>query len=735
MSKLLNKLMQLVLFSTLAVFAAEEPEVITLAETIGKVKIVDGVAVRDTSGSYPSTWAYQAPYWPNGLAPVSGKHYTIAPNITLRLPMTTKTEEVFPGESLTVQGRTGSKNGGTIAATGPKTPGFSSFKKLVFEHDAYLKNWTQNARQNNQQVRLHGDIQIDGKLAIMTDANLGCATLLTGTLKADAANIVVKGPTSWTSGLLDSQWKLFHLSFDADMTDFSGSLNLQSNAIFTVGTATGLDVTVDKGGVLRAKTATDMQVKSLTLNSDAQISVDMDPTNRKNGQIKVDGALSVSGPIKVYMLTNDFPYTTSAAPMPTNLPILVCSADQSLRLEDFVFIGALPDTAAFNEAVPFNASATLCLVEDVQAGTKALCLDIRPKIRLIASQSGTNYWNTRQEDYEDGRIPHEDADYFTSGYSLRGETGSELRYPMHSLTINGRNTSGSALAGGSCQIRSASVEFPNEGLILEMGTLYNYLGSRTLANRGTIPILGKTQVVQNIKNSAFVFDPANNAFTGFRFLTSFSGDAGATISLKGSYNSTDNHLSFAQYEFPSNTTAYCGAFEVQTNAVLAIGKDGFPHARSILVKGGTLPNAAGAVATLTPSNDCTVSNLTFEDRGAIEFRVDPRTGASGCITVTESLSLPTGGNGKVQVYFSAFPPATIAGTVSKGFPILTLKNGASGTLSAESFEFGEGTGTITALIDQTGAQRLNGSFEVRPNEAGDLTLYFVPEIGLVILFR
>ena len=703
--------------------AANEYPTVTLTQTIGKVK--DGKA--DSSGAYSTTWEGQAPYWPDGIPPGPCTNYVVAANVTLRVPGTSDEGEYpFPGETLLVKG--------SMAYSNCHEPAEVPFKEVTFASGSSFANWTPSSyyEKSGKFYELHGvlnaPVTILGQVKIKADQNTGCGTIWKGSVVgASDTTLEILGLKGDKTHVVTKEYSRHHVRLESDMSGFLGSIQVETNTIVSFGAALSSHVKVENGGVLENLPGADaagMAMKTLELQGGSRLSLRLDAVTGAHQPVTVTDSLTVNGIVEV-TFKDVPPKTTKEVMPPTKYRVLTFPASANVDESSFVFRGILSERNDYNVVTDtFMAPPVELHVDtDEGAGTKTLYVLVRPRIDLLRGQTGSNYWNTNPDDWSDGRIPHEDADYFAFGKSMR-DTDKAVCFTMHSLTVD----SSDVKSLGAVQIRTDSVtEFPNAGLFLNWGTLFNYCGGGTLSKPRIGKIKGKVQVGSTVNRLAY-FDPANNPFVGFRFLTSFSGGTSAAVALKGSYMCTDDHRSFSQYEFPSNTTGYCGWFEVRTNAVLAIGKDGFPNARATVL-GGTLANAAGSIAALSPSDDCVIGELAFENLGAIECRVDPNTGDSGTVKVLNKLTLPDGG--RVQVYFSAFPKRSIAAALAKGCPVLTLAAGAEGELRAEAFE-------VAGLIDTSaGARRIEGAFKVETDEeTGDRTLFFVPEFrGLELIFR
>lgn len=713
-------LVALSLIGVLPLWAEDDYPTVTLTQTVGKV-----------NGAYSKTWEGQAPYWPDGLPPGPGTNYVIKNNITMRVPATSDEGEYpFPGETLTVQ------KGATIAYTSCREPALISFKKVTFENGSYFGNWTSGGyyTKNGITYELNGlfsaPVTIMGTVTIKTDQNTASGTKWMGSVTgASDAVLQIKGPTTGdATHSVVKESDRHHVLMESDMSGFLGTIQIDTNVVFSMG-ASPCAVTVKAGGVLErlpGNEAPVLSAKALTLQPGSRLSLRLDPETGAHLPVTVTDSLTVEGPVEVTF--RDKPPKThkeKGIEPPTHYKVLTFPASVNVDETSFVYRGILSGQNTHNVITDTFMPPSVELHVDLDDGgqTKSLYVLVRPRVDLLVSQSGTNYWNTNSGDWSDGQTPHEDADYYAIGKSMRGENKA-TRYPMHSMTVD--STEQKSL--GAIQFRSAEItEFPNEGLFLNWGTLYNYCGGGSLKSVHTCKVVG-TVTVGSTSSKPSYLDPANNAFAGFRFLTSFAGGTDAAVVLKGSYSSTADHRSFAQYEFPSNTTDYCGSFTVRTNAVLAIGKDGFPDARAT-VEGGTLANAAGSIAALSPANDCTIGELTFQDLGAIECRVDPNTGDIGTVKVLKRLTLPEGG--KVQVYFSAFPKRSNHAAYEGGFPVLTLAADAEGELTADAFEY-------AGIIDtDVGAKRIEGSFKVETDaSSGNRTLWFVPDTkGFILIFR
>ena len=720
-------LVALSLIGVLSLWAENDYPTVTLTQTVGKVK--NGKA--DSSGAYSKTWEGQAPYWPGEVPPGPGTNYVIKSNVTMRVPATSDEGEYpFLGETLTVQSK------GMIAYTSCREPALISFKQVTFEDGSFFGNWTSGGyyTKNGITYELNGlfsaPVTIMGTVTIKTDQNTASGTKWMGSVTgASDAVLQIKGPTTGdATHSVVKECDRHHVLMESDMSGFLGTIQIDTNVVFSMG-ASPCAVTVKAGGVLErlpGNEAPALSAKALTLQPGSRLSLRLDSDTGAHLPVTVTDSLTVEGPVEVTF--RDKPPKThkeKGIEPPTHYKVLTFPASVNVDETSFVYRGILSGQNTHNVITDTFMPPSVELHVDLDDGgqTKSLYVLVRPRVDLLVSQSGANYWNTNPADWSDGQTPHEDADYYAIGKSMRGENKA-TRYPMHSMTVD--STEQKSL--GAIQFRSAEItEFPNEGLFLNWGTLYNYCGGGSLKAVHGSKIVGKVTVGSTSSKPSYL-DPANNAFAGFRFLTSFAGGTDAAVVLKGSYSSTADHRSFAQYEFPSNTTDYCGSFTVRTNAVLAIGKDGFPDARAT-VEGGTLANAAGSIAALSPANDCTIGELTFQDLGAIECRVDPNTGDIGTVKVLKRLTLPEGG--KVQVYFSAFPKQSNRAAFARGFPVLTLAADAEGELTADAFEC---AGIIDASV---GAKRIEGSFKVETDaSSGERTLWFVPDTkGLMILFR
>lgn len=720
-------LVALSLIGVLSLWAENDYPTVTLTQTVGKVK--NGKA--DSSGAYSKTWEGQAPYWPDEVPPGPCTNYVIKSNIIMRVPATSDEGEYpFPGETLTVQSKA------TIAYTSCREPALISFKKVTFEDGAYFGNWTSGGYYTKSGLTYElnslfsAPVTIKGTATIKTDQNTACGTKWTGSVTgASGTVLLIQGPTKGdTSHSVVKESDRHHVLMESDMSGFLGTIQIDTNVVFSMG-ASPCAVTVKAGGVLErlpGNEAPAMSVSALTLQPGARLSLRLDSETGAHLPVTVTDSLTVAGPVEVTF--RDRPPKThkeKGIEPPTHYKVLTFPASVNVDETSFVYRGILSGQNTHNVITDTFMPPSVELHVDLDDGgqTKSLYVLVRPRVDLLVSQSGANYWNTNPADWSDGQTPHEDADYYAIGKSMRGENKA-TRYPMHSMTVD--STEQKSL--GAIQFRSAEItEFPNEGLFLNWGTLYNYCGGGSLKSVHTCKVVG-TVTVGSTSSKPSYLDPANNAFAGFRFLTSFAGGTDAAVVLKGSYSSTPDHRSFAQYEFPSNTTDYCGSFTVRTNAVLAIGKDGFPDARAT-VEGGTLANAAGSIAALSPANDCTIGELTFQDLGAIECRVDLNTGDIGTVKVLKRLTLPE--SGMVQVYFSAFPKQSNRAAYEGGFPVLTLAADAEGELTADAF-------VCAGIIDTSvGAKRIEGSFKVETDaSSGERTLWFVPDTkGLMILFR
>ena len=720
-------LVALSLIGVLPLWAEDDYPTVTLTQTVGTVK--NGKA--DSSGNYSKTWEGQAPYWPGEVPPGPCTNYVINSGVTMRVPATSDEGEYpFPGETLTVQ------KGAAIAYTSCREPALISFKKVTFMTGSYFGNWTSGGYYTKSGITYElnslfsAPVTIEGTVTIKTDQNTACGTKWTGSVTgASDAVLMIQGPTKGdATHVVVKESDRHHVRMESDMSGFLGTIQIDTNVVFSMG-ASPCAVTVKAGGVLErlpGNEAPALSVSALTLQPGSRLSLRLDPETGAHLPVMVTDSLTVSGPVEVTF--RDRPPKTNkknGIEPPTHYKVLTFPASVDVDETLFVYRGILSDQSTYNVVTDTFMPPSVELHVDLDDGgqTKSLYVLVRPRVDLLINQSGATYWDTNPDDWSDGRTPHDDADYFTNGKAMRGQNRA-TRYPMHSLTVD----STEAKSLGAVQVRTTEItEFPNEGLFLNWGTLYNYCGGGSLKAIHVSKIVGKV-TVGSTSGKPSNLDPANNAFTGFRFLTSFSGGADAAVVLKGSYSSTSDHRSFSQYEFPSNTTDYCGSFIVRTNAVLAIGKDGFPDARAT-VEGGTLANAAGSIASLSPANDCTIGELTFQDLGAIECRVDPETGDCGTIKVLKRFALPE--SGKVQVYFSAFPKRSNHAAYAGGFPVLTLAADAEGELAADAFE-------CAGIIDtDIGAKRIEGSFRVETDaSSGERTLWFVPDTkGFIFIFR
>lgn len=339
------------------------------------------------------------------------------------------------------------------------------------------------------------------------------------------------------------------------------------------------------------------------------------------------------------------------------------------------------------------------------AAALAVCAWAKDPLRITASDSssGTTSFMTWNVSGGGTEAPNADNDYVCAdGFAIRApNSGSSQAFEGNSLRIGEGNTSGALIV---TRTADTTVNFKNQGLFLENGSLRSWLAEKKYTFTGTISICSPFETPFEI----WITDANNHLGMTYVFNSTLKAAGGTGVSLVN------------RFENPSGKVVLKPVSAEEFLGTIIVGNDErtWPvlcecQGENVSMPGGFLVKSGCSIEPQNASTRWTVGSLDLKDNATLgAWRASDADSTAAPITVTRKVSL-----GK-NIMLNGKDGATFYAGNSYSIPLIATAAGATGILDASAF-------TDSFGRDPTAHECLpRFGFETVPNDLGGETVRY-----------